>query len=111
MLGSAAVKKLSRLLEFLNPHPGFSRYERHLFHLVRYYGDAIMGKIVDATAKINQLTDQMQKIREEIQAVKDAAQNVDTPPEFDAALERLSGLVQSTDDDTPDAVPPGEPTA
>lgn len=104
------VKKLERLFTVFRTearHPerprGMSRFERALFHLVRYYGDALMAKLTDATATLDALVTQVEKIKTEIQALKDAAVNMDTTPEFDAALTRLSTAVQGADDLNADA--------
>lgn len=77
--------------------------ERLIIDLIRHYGEAIMAKLSDATTKLQTLGDQVEKVKTEIQALKDASQNMDTTPEFDAALDRLTTAIQGADDLNTDA--------
>lgn len=69
-----------------------------------------MPKLNEAQAELEKLTAQVQKARSEILAkiadLEEAANNQDTTPEFDAALEALKAAVQLTDDVVPDGEPP-----
>lgn len=59
------------------------------------------------TAKVNAVSDQLDKakieITTQIQALRDALTDVQVPPEAEAALTRLEGLAQALDDFNPDA--------
>lgn len=107
------MKKLSRIQTFFDRFRPVSPTElalHHLYHLIHHLGDAIMAKLSDATTRLNALADQMTKVKAEVQALKDASENMDTTPEFDASLDRLGGLIQGTDDIDPDAPAAGGDT-
>lgn len=60
-------------------------------------------------AKINTVTEQVGKVRTEVQALKDAIENSDDVPQ--AVIDAFSGLesaITAVDDINPDAVPEGE---
>lgn len=72
--------------------------ERLIINLIRHYGEALMAKLSDATTRLNQLSDQVGKIKTEVEALKAASENMDTTPEFDTALERLGTALQGVDE-------------
>lgn len=67
-----------------------------------------MAKITDATTKLNVLTDQVGKIKTEVEALKAASENMETTPEFDSALDRLGTALQGVDELNADAPVPGD---
>lgn len=60
-------------------------------------------KLTDLANAFTKLADQVTKIDAEIKALKDALANTDLPADAQAALDRLTAVVQTADDETPDA--------
>lgn len=72
-----------------------------------------MAKLSSLAASLTALGDQTAKIISEIQTLKGTLSDVDLPADAEASLARLTGLIQSADDENADAVvvPPVEPPA
>lgn len=72
--------------------------------------DNIMGTQKDAAAQLNTVADQLAKVRSEVEALKEAAQNAtNVDPELQAAIDRVATAVQGVDDLNPDAPAEEEP--
>jgi len=75
---------------------------------VRQQRKIIMAKLSSLAASLTALGDQTAKIIAEIQTLKGTLTDVDLPADAEASLARLTGLIQSADDENADA-PPVEP--
>lgn len=65
----------------------------------------------EAIAKLNEQATKLEKVRVEVQALKDAAQNEgNVSPELEAAIARVDAALTQVDDINPDEVTPEEPT-
>lgn len=66
----------------------------------------IMAKVNELAAIIDGLNTKVEKVRVEVQALKDSLSNVDLPADAQAALDRLTASIQTVDDINPDQPPP-----
>lgn len=64
----------------------------------------LMAKVSELGGILNAVSDNVDKIRTEVQALKDSIGNsdVELPPEAQSALDRLTAAVQAIDDINPD---------
>lgn len=74
-------------------------------HDLRLLEELIMAKLSTLADTLNKLSDQVDKIKVEVQALKDSLVDVDLPVGAVTALERLTTALQGVDDINPD-VPP-----
>lgn len=71
---------------------------------------AIMAKVSSLASTLNAIGDRLDKVKQEVQALKDSLSDVDIPAEAQAALDRLSAAAEALDALNPDAPttpPPG----
>lgn len=63
-----------------------------------------MAKLSELAGLLSDLNTKVEKVRIEVQALKDAleADDVDLPPEAQAALDNLTAALQAVDDINPD---------
>lgn len=85
-----------------------------LIQLITFYYLQNQSKMEQSelTALLNAHADQLEKVRTEVQALKDAFETADdVQPELEAAANRVFDAVQAVDDINPDEVvePPVEP--
>jgi uncharacterized coiled-coil DUF342 family protein len=66
----------------------------------------IMTKVSEVAALINDLRGKVTKIHQEVQTLKDSLNDVDLPPEAQAALDNLSASLSALDELNPDAPTP-----
>lgn len=59
-------------------------------------------KVSELADTLTALSDQVDKIAKEVQALKDALTNVDIPANAQAALDRLTAAIKGVDDLNPD---------
>ena len=63
----------------------------------------LMAKLSTLAATLTAIADGVDKVKVEVQALKDSLGDVDLPAEAEAALERLTVAVKAVDDINPDA--------
>lgn len=66
-----------------------------------------MAKVSQLAGQLTALADKVDKVKTEVQALRDSLEDVDLPVDAQAALDRLSAAVQSVDDINPDGTGPG----
>jgi uncharacterized phage infection (PIP) family protein YhgE len=97
-------KKYFKEICLLEIHASIKRQE--------YLIGALMTKVNDLAAKIEQVNAQLHKAKDEIinevTVLKDALQNVELPTAAEDALNNLAAIAQALDDLNPDQ--PDEPT-
>ncbi len=60
-------------------------------------------KLNELAGALDAVNTKVEKVRAEVQALKDSLTDVDLPPDAQAALDKLTATVQSVDDINPDA--------
>ena len=63
----------------------------------------IIMKLSELAGNLKVLGDHVEKVRTEVQSLKDSLTNTELPQDAQDSLDRLSALVKSVDDITPDA--------
>lgn len=66
----------------------------------------IMAKLKELAGKLGVIGDTLDKVKTEVQALKDSLTDVELPPEAEAALDRLAKAADALDALNPDPEPP-----
>lgn len=89
------MAKPSKILDCLRPSRGIHRKL-----------DTIMAKLAELAGRLTGIETVLNKVKTEVEALRVALENVDLPPDAEAALGRLEAIAKTIDELNPDAPTP-----
>lgn len=89
------MPKPSDILDLLWPPRGINRKL-----------ETIMAKLADLATRLTGIETVLNKVKTEVEALRASLENVDLPPDAEAALGRLEAIAKTIDELNPDAPTP-----